>query len=331
MYLSYINTKRDFEHRFFYDLVYEWEDVLCKSFNVSLYYEYRPYLMYRNMRNKYLRRIPILREFLYPHKISLCFDMEPIEKPRFNSKHIIPWIIDFYLPEEKLPQFNIAYREHPLVLISCLDAYNFMNEHKDLCPDVKIEYLPLSLPDQYAFDEKFLKQKKYDVALVGNQEKLLKSFFDRYVAEHPSVTYVYRKNDNGKLGYYLNKGDKQVGGEERIDYINIIRASRVTLYATSMLYGAREGFKNFNHVTPRFLEMIAAGCKALCRYIPNADTRYFELDQFNPTIESYEQFEELMEKALTEPVSAERYKNYLEKHYTSVRAQQLKEILKKYA
>ena len=97
-----------------------------------------------------------------------------------------------------------------------------------------------------------------------------------------------------------------------------------------MLYGAREGHKNFNHVTPRFMEMIAAGCKVLCRYIPNADTRYFELDQFSPTIESYEQFKALMDKALKEPVSAEQYRNYLKKHYTSIRAQQLMEILKKY-
>ena len=212
MQLSYINTKRDFEHRFFFDLVYEWEDILSEVLNIPLYHEYRPYLMYRNMRNKYLRKIPILRDFLYPHKMSLCFDMDPVEKPRFNSKHIIPWIIDFYLSEEKLPQFNYAYREHPVVLISCLDAYNFLNEHKDLCPDIKIEYLPLSLPNQYAFDKKFLTQKKYDIALVGNQEDKLKSYFDQYVAEHPSVTYVYRKKDNGDFKYYANGVKNPVGG-----------------------------------------------------------------------------------------------------------------------
>lgn len=212
MQLSYINTKRDFEHRFFFDLVYEWEDIISDTLNIPLYHEYRPYLMYRNMRYKYLRQIPILREFLYPHKMSLCFDMEPVEQPRFNSKHIIPWIIDFYLPEEALPKFNIAYREHPLVLISCLDAYNFLNDHRALCPDIKIAYLPLSLPDQYAFNEAYLQQKKYDVALVGNQETKMKSFFERYITEHPEVTYVYRKNDNGEFKYYMNSSGNPIGG-----------------------------------------------------------------------------------------------------------------------
>ena len=97
-----------------------------------------------------------------------------------------------------------------------------------------------------------------------------------------------------------------------------------------MLYGTREGHKNFNHVTPRFLEMIAAGCHVLCRYMPNADTEYFELSRFCPSIESYEQFEKLMNKALKESIPIDQYKQYLKKHYTSVRAQQLKDILSKY-
>lgn len=327
MKLSFINTKRDFEHRFFYDLVYEWEDVISETLNVPLLHEYRPYLMYKKMRNKYLRQIPVLREFLYPHRMSLCFDMDPVEQPRFNSKNIIPWIIDFYLPTDKLPQFNEAYKRHPLVLISCLDAYNYLNENKNLCPDVKIAYLPLSLPDQYIFNEECLQQKVYDVALVGNQEEKMKSFLDRYVSNHPEVTYVYRKNNEGEFKYYANNSDLPIGGGSRYDYFKIIHSARVALYATSMLYGNREGFQNFNHVTPRFLELIAAGCHVLCRYIPNADTKYFELNKFSPSIQTYEQFEMLMDKALKTQIDKSKYINYLKKHYTSVRSKQLKDIL----
>ena len=96
-----------------------------------------------------------------------------------------------------------------------------------------------------------------------------------------------------------------------------------------MLYGARDGHKNFNHVTPRFLELLAAGCHVLCRYIPNADTVHFELDKFSPSIETYVQFEKRMDEALKTPIDKEKYKNYLKKHYTSVRAKQLEEILAK--
>ena len=96
-----------------------------------------------------------------------------------------------------------------------------------------------------------------------------------------------------------------------------------------MLYGARDGHKNFNHVTPRLLELLAAGCHVLCRYIPNADTEHFELDKFSPSIETYEQFEKMMDEALKSPIDKEKYANYLKKHYTSVRAKQLEEILAK--
>ena len=328
MRLSSINTKRGFEHRFFYDLVFEWEDAISATLGIPLYYEYSPYLMYRKMRNKYLRKLPILRDFLYPSGISLCFDMNPVDEPRFNSKHIIPWIIDFYLPEERLPYFNEAYKEHPVVLISCLDAFFFLKEHNDLCPDIKIAYLPLSLPDQYALFS-VADCKKYDVALVGNQDDQMKLYFDKYVLNHPHISYVYRNNRNGDFSYYTNNCDKPISGGSRKDYINILRSSRVTLYATSMLYGNIKGGKNFNHVTPRFLEYLAAGCHVLCRYIPNADTEFFELEKFCPPINTYEQFERLLDEALSKPIDSEFYARYLKMHFTSVRAKQLEEILSK--
>lgn len=327
MELSYINTKRNFEHRFFYDLVYEWEDLISETLRIPLYFEYRPGLMYKSLSNKYLRMIPVLRDFLYPSGICLCFDMDPVEKPRFNSKHIIPWIIDFYLTEKQLKQFNDAYKGHPLVLISCLDAFNFINDHKDKCPDIKIAHLPLSLPDQYAYDPSVANSKQYDIALVGNQDHLMMSFFEKYISDHPYVSYVYRDNTKGHFSYYTNDSDKPINGGSRKEYLKIIRSSRVALYATSMLYGSIEGGNNFNHVTPRFLEYLAAGCHVLCRYIPNADTEFFELEKFCPSIESYELFKELMDEALSKPVNSEKYSNYLNKHYTTVRVKQLNSIL----
>ena len=56
----------------------------------------------------------------------------------------------------------------------------------------------------------------------------------------------------------------------------------------------------------------------------------FWVEPILPFNKSYEQFEMLMDKALKEPIPIDQYQQYMKRHYTSVRAQQLKDILAKY-
>ena len=62
------------------------------------------------------------------------------------NKFTIPVIIDFWLKEEQLPAFYVAYKEVPLILLTNLEVYEFLKQHK--CP-IPIEHWALSYPDKY--------------------------------------------------------------------------------------------------------------------------------------------------------------------------------------
>ena len=104
---------------------------------------------------------------------------------------------------------------------------------------------------------------------------------------------------------------------------------RATLYGVQ---GYLDGFtKGFYHMTPHFLEIIACGCHVLSHYPSGKDgkdAQYYEFDKFSPSIETYEEFESAMDKALNSEVDMDMYSSYLKKHYTSTRVSELKELLK---
>ena len=75
--------------------------------------------------------------------------------------------------------------------------------------------------------------------------------------------------------------------------------------------------------------MLAAGCQILGRYPKNAETTYFELEQYCPNINSYEEFERILLSYLSDHnVPYESNTKILNKHYTSKRVELLTSILK---
>ena len=152
--------------------------------------------------------------------------------------------------------------------------------------------------------------------------------------KHPNVSYVKRgaslENDREKTKDYYVNGKECIGAiATREEFINLQSQGRVTLYGTQ---GYLEGFtKGFYHMTPHFLEIIASCSHVIARYPlgkDGVDPQFYEFDKFSPSIETYEQFEIAMDKAITTDVDVKMYSEYLSKHYTSVRAKQLKELLK---
>lgn len=102
-----------------------------------------------------------------------------------------------------------------------------------------------------------------------------------------------------------------------------MQKAKCGFYATPGMDDSESRTNGFNQVTPRFLELIACGCHILARYPENPDTKYFELHNITPSIESYEQFEHLLNKALNEEVDMQIYADYLKNHYTSKIAKQI--------
>ena len=327
MELKYIDTCRKFEHWPSWDLVYEWEDILAEK--LALEFDYK-----KSWYNRKLRYVPLLNLFARHWNNTFCFEMTPgIYGTNLNNmKTVIPCIIDFFLTKESMPIFIRKYGNNKVVLLSSKESYDFVDEYlkQNKIKGFNIGHLALSISDKYAIDNDTRFEKKYDLVLMGRQNPVLESFLNQYIKIHPDLYYVYRELKDGKFTYYTNRGESLGDINTRDKYMKLMRSARCGLYSTPGMDGGEKRTNGFNQVTPRFLELIASGCHVIARYKPNSDTDYYELERFSKPVDSYEQFEHMLDEARSSDVDMQAYSSYLSKHYTSVRANQLMEIIKNY-
>lgn len=304
-------------------IIYEWEDDLSRELNVPIVM--RPFVY------KVTNYFDIHTSLITPYADTFRFIIngrdydEPI-----NSKHIIPCIIDFHEKESQLQKFYNKHSRNKIVLFSSPFDYYYLKNKK--CP-IRIGLFPYSLSDRYAISKNNIK-KKYDIVLTGRQDPLLYSFFVEYVKKHPEVTYVKRgkelENDTKKTkGYYMNCRDYIGEIETREEFMKIQAQGRVTLYGVQG-YIQNVPTTGFFHMTPHFLEIIACGCHVIAHYPSGEngiDAKFYEFEKFSPSVETYEEFEMAMDKALKSEVDFDFYSSYLQKHYTSTRVKELRELL----
>lgn len=338
MQVSNIISTRFFEDRPSYQIIYEWEDVLANQLSVPII-NAKP-LLRKVFINRYTKRGS---DFLGPHvfscinnlvetsanssylKKSLVFDLYVSTEPSFStSPKAIPILIDFW-KQTDLTSFYQMYRYCPLVLISSLEVFNYLRDHK--CP-LNIAHFPLSLSDKYRLDSNVRYTKSYDVLFAGRSNPVLMKYIEIFVAKFPNVEYLHQKSINGKLCYISNKRGNIGNFETRDQYMNILKASRISFYSTPGIDGGEKRSGGFNPVTPRFLELLSAQCLLLGRYPKNEETDFYELDKVCPNIESYDEFETILLGYLNQRDSSfDLHREVLEKHYTSRRAQELLKLL----
>ena len=331
MKLEKIYSKRKYEKLSFWDLVYEWEDILAKEMNANIKNEPQGF-------DKVLKGIPCLYKILTQGKLSLCFQMgaeivpEKIKyiQERFglrakNISDVIPCIIDFWQPESDIKAMEKAYSRNKVVLVTSMEAIEFLKLHN---VEINYKHWPLSLPNQYSLDKapKDGYKKRYDLALMGRQCVLMKTFLDEYISKYPDFTYVSGKKENGHLNYYTNKGEFVGCADDREGYFNIMRGAKAGLYSTPGVDN-KDGSNGYNQVNPRFLELLSAQCHIIAHYPDNADTRFYNVSLFSEDINTYDKFEKAMNKAIEEPIDLKKYQDYLSLHYTTERAKQLKQII----
>lgn len=324
MELNFISTSRKYNNIYFFDIVREWEDSLKEYIKADFFYESS--LLYK----KWARVIPGFLRCIGPHKPTFVYELNALTKFRPNNNpNIIPNIIDFFLPESQIKDMLNAYKKNRIVLLSSREAYNYLvKKNEDYKIPVRLGHLALSLSDKYAITPETRFDKKYDVVSMGRTNPVLLEFLNRYASTHPGFTYVVSKNVDGVYQYYVNDGSCLGSFDTRDDFFKMMKWGRVGLYATPGIDGGENRTNGFSQVTPRLLEYIACGCHVIARYRKNSDTDFYEMNEFCPSVETYEDFEGQMNFALTHDVDMTRSSNYLKKHYTSVRAKQLQEIIK---
>lgn len=303
------------------DLINEWEDVLAAKLNIPIKNERR--LLY----NRIIDKHPSIYKYIQTRKNALVFEISAYrETTRNNFDNIIPCIIDFYAnTDEMLSNIYKLYNRNRIVLISSKEAYNFLKDKK--CP-LNLAHFPLSISDKYKITPDTHFNKKYDLIIAGRQNPILKDYVEQYAAKHHNFKYVYRIMKDGKFYYYTSDGEKLGNINTREQYISLLRASKMGLYATPGIDGGENRTNGFNQVTPRLFELICSGCHILARYPKNADTDYFQIDSLCPSIDNYTQFEQLVDKYRENECDMQLYSNYIEHHYTSKRVSMLCDILK---
>lgn len=318
--LKYIITSRDYNNWPSWDLVYEWEDAIRQYLEIDYIYNKR--IRY----NRFVRRLSFLSSMLITNKNSLLFEMNSKRIGHGDNKNnIVPWIIDFFDRNQKdLHSFYEHYNNHCLVLISSKEAFEFLRSAN--CP-LNINHLPLSIPDIYKIKSSSRFEKKYDLVMMGRQNPVLEGWAKEYSQKHPAFYYVYRILKDGKFNYFTSRGEHLGDINTRGGYISLMRQARVGLYSTPGIDGGETRTNGFNQVTPRFLELIACGCHVIARYTNNPDTDYFGLNKFCPNISSYKEFESRLDDVLDKDVDMHSYSEYLSRHYTSQRCEELKNIL----
>lgn len=322
--LHQILTNRSFEHQAFYQIVYEWEDELSKALQLPLTDNWS------KSYNEVYKRIPFLSKLWTRGHLTFSFLMSSGVGRYYawhNTGDFIPCIIDFFESKEKYRFFQRNFKHCPLILISSKEAYQrLLDAHVNL----PIHHWALSIADIYRITSVTHFEKVYDLVMVGRQNPVLLRFAKRYAESHPNFTYVTQqvKDDN----YICLTSDGRLAGmtNTREQYFEMIRKSRCMLYATPGIDTNTQRAKDYNQVTPKFLEYIVSGCHILARYPKNPDTEYFELDKLCPSINTYEEFEERMDYCLSHDVDMGVYSGYIEKHYTSRRAEELKDIINTY-
>lgn len=319
MKLSRIITNRRIDAHHSNDLLYEWEDELQHYFGATLFYNHP----WKNER--YSKFIPFLLRILQTNEPAFTFEMCVYRHNGNNKRNIIPCILDFYLHKPWMAKcWHAFYWRNPAICVSSKEVYEYLTNELGLA---KIHHLPQSLSDKYRITENTLFHKQYDVFIAARQDKVLLDFLQRYIELHPDTTFVRRIQREGRNVYINEQGECIRESDTREIYLELMRSSRICLYAAQGMADGRVT-NGFHQVTPHFLEIIASGCHPIMRYPQNADTQWYDLKRFGPSLDTYGEFERAMDVARQTPVDMKMYSDYMNNHYTSVIAKQLQEILK---
>jgi hypothetical protein len=324
-------TKRKYENWPSWHIIYEWEEDFCKLLNIPLRNSLsRDRISDNRVIKAVLARTPgkqifqLIDKMLSKKKKHIVFELTLKNNFSYsNAANSIPVIIDFYSRDVDL--FTRTYQNSKLICITSLEVYIFLKRQS--CP-LNIKHLPLSLSDRYE-NIPLTVDRKYDLIIAGRRNKVLWDFLLSFEKRFPEIEYIYQEEIDGNLFYKSNKTGLIGNFHTRSEYMGLLSACKIAFYSTPGIDGEEKRTQGFSQVTPRYLELIASGCLLMGRYPENEETEFYELPQICPNIESYDQFEKILNNYLSSDYSIDEvsYKKLLDNHYTSKRADLLKEYI----
>lgn len=317
-----------------YQIVYEWENILSDKLGLKIRCDnYILYKLHENLiRRKFIKTYKILNRIsqlltFKKEQKSLWFVMAADIYPYYKiNKNTIPVIIDFWLVGDDVQKFIDAYKDVPLMLVTNREVYDLLKNYR--CP-FPVEHWALSYPDNYN-SVYFSAERKFEFSIIGRPNPFFIRLLDKYSENHSDFTYI-RNNGNIEHREYIdNKGNVVARGDTREDYLNMIRNTKISCYTTPGLDEAKKNASGFNQVTPRLFELLSNGCQIIGHYPISSDTIWYNLQDVVPNVETYEEFEMVLNNMRVSPVDYNKNMVFMNKHTTSSRVVPLIEILKKY-
>lgn len=335
--LAGILSTRQYLKDTFYQVIYEWEDDLARQLAVPLKSalpKWRKTFL-NNLTRPVLARLGALDqvnnwvEAWHPTRprrgTYLVFELGANTTANFStSAYAIPAFIDLWQNTD-WQALARQYRYCPLVLVSSLETVQYMQV---LGSPLPVAHFPLSLSDRYRTTPDQVFAKQYDLVLAGRTNPVLASFVRTFSERNPTVEVVSQQEVDGQFQYVSNHRGALGPLADRSEYLDLLRKARISVYSTPGIDGGEARTGGFNPVTPRYLELLHARCRLIGRYPDNAETRFYELAQVCPHVDTYAEFEALMHQYLAQesgPLPA--YEAILSKHYTSCRATLLQRLL----
>ncbi len=320
-----------------WQLIFEWEDIFAEKLNLKIKDSRKISIItkYTSKACNFISRtfnisdhklfslFAFVDRFIY-NKKALYIELNVKRKFYFGgSRNTVPIIIDFWKYID-LPTFYETYKHCPAVLITSLEAYGYLKENN--CP-LNIYHFPLSLPDKYKLSPDYIFEKPYDIIMQGRGNIVLWNYLQTYLNKYPRLECLWQIKIDDKMYCFSNKQGMIGIVEDRELYMQMMRQTKVSFYSTPGIDGGESRTGGFNPVTPRFLEMLGAGCEVIARYVDNEETKYYKMDSICTSADTYEIFEAELSKALQLPAPVKRNAQYLEMYYTTSTLALLKKIL----
>lgn len=320
-----------------WQLVFDWEDIFSEKMNLPLLSTKRKWYQRRRSGHYILRYIfsKLRLEKIYKPKGLYIYHQMLIQNDLDYSPwmlcQMVPWIIDGFVEKSELKGLHNKFKYCPFLLISSLESYNYLKANKF---PMKFYFAPLSLSDKYRsnLNDETSFPKKYDLISAGRINPILEKYIQQYLIENKNLNFIHCKIDHeGNFHYYSNQTGEIGTYNTREEYMDLLKDCKIGLYSTPAIDGgSRNNNKGFNPVTPRFFELISSQCHIISRYPDTEETRFFDLKQITLSTTSYEHFKEQIDKYLSLPVDKEKYRNYLNNHYTSTRIKYLEKDIQEF-
>lgn len=326
MNIAGIYTVRDTPQPYYWDVVFEWEDEFAQTLQIPLIpvgekYDkiYQPSLLKKvlNRLNYYQWKDKQADE---PENYFLAFHMGvPGVYSFYTHPAVIPVIIDFWKHQD-LKKFQQVFAATQAVVVTSKEVYNYL---KRVGVSIKLEHVSLSLPDQH-YQQQY-HNKDIDVIQIGRQNRTLNVYMEQLLMEFPSINYVYTEKRGAHVTNVSTKYGALTESSTRTAFLKLLQRSKISLLSAPGIdiEEDRKRTGGFSPVTPRFLESAACGCHMVGLFPDNDDFKYYEVERACKKIEDYTMFRETILSNLKSD-KLPNHQDFINKHLSSVKAQELK-------